>query len=1370
MDMTAARRSSWGLLMSVILALVSSARPGGAEFIEALDFRVERAPERAVVHALQVTVPPTIDGALDEQWWEDALVSPAFLVGGQPATHPTSLRAAFDDQNLYLAAVCTAPDPKRDVPADVHDGNVWGDDCIDLKLSPNGGATSMQFLVNANGARWDLRDGDDRWNPEWTCAAVLNDDGYVIQLALPLAEIGVAELQPGMSLLFTCGRADRTNRQLSTAFGETYGDVMKAAELVLGTAEERAARASAVSMTRDAQLAVYLDRDQYPSFQRLATGRIRTTSPSSGPELQGAPTIEIALLRDGREVEARTVTPVESPVLDFDFRVADIEPGACEIEVRLRDDGGVFASARQDFIIEQATAERSGRIPLTVTLAPAGFGGWGMTFGVPFPWGALDSADHVRLLDEAGREVAMQATVAGRWSKQGSIRWLLVDCVAPVGGEAGSYTLEYGPEVTRAAVPSPLLTEQTDEEITVGTGPLRLVIPRSEPTGIGEVWLDRDGDGEFADAERVLDPSAAIGPYLTDAEGTQYLGSRDAQAEVVLEEAGPLKACVRLSGWHVAESGERLGKFIVRLYAYRGLPQLRAMHTFIITADSDEAQYRDIAWSLPFGCLDYVLGTPNVSVGRVPEQGAYLRQRDDLCYKLYHDGAFKEEGEKSEGWVTVGSPGRWMTLAVRDFWQQFPKELEVTRDTLTVHFWPEHGEDPVRTGDNLSIRNAYHQWFAHEGEELDFRVPEEFLQFVKEDSERYNWPSAKVANAIGLAKSHEMLLNFHTRDWESARSRDVSRVFQDDPTAVVDPAWMCASGAFGSMHPQDREQFPEVETAIDETLDNIARLRAMDRDYGMFNWGDSHHNWDWAPRRWNMHRIWRNTHHGWTRWPWLMYARSGEKALLDWADANARHVADVDHCHYATEDLAKQTYPLQKLVGGICDYKGFVHWASGGRLHYNSIADSMIWHYYITGNRRSLTAALEHGAALIADGKPLAHREGAGRATSSAALYFLTWDNDYLEFLERTVDTLLNTQEEDGRFPQWENFSPYLQRYVDLTGSRRAKQAMTRWGDWICAQPPRAEGYHAKTNILAHAYLYTGDEKYLRAAAYDVEAAVDFIYRGPDPRYYGQFIRLRSNLDQSYFMQEVPYYLTALERLGHEPEPVHPTRTSIRTLSRETIDGEERYVFDARLRQTTDGPLALSVAVRGYEDASYEATLTPVGGGESATATGAPGHDERAVTLELALPADGALEYALRVFCPKNFFVNVPITDGDATLQEVYPIFADGTCVGDGFRWFFGVPDGAERFTLRYKGRSWPLQFDVQNPAGQVVSSDVWIGSNDLTERSQTVAVGDARREGWTFVVYGYGQACLLGLDASPAPADQLFYFAASAPKLFAPR
>ena len=59
---------------------------------------------------------------------------------------------------------------------------------------------------------------------------------------------------------------------------------------------------------------------------------------------------------------------------------------------------------------------------------------------------------------------------------------------------------------------------------------------------------------------------------------------------------------------------------------------------------------------------------------------------------------------------------------------------------------------------------------------------------------------------------------------------------------------------------------------------------------------------------------------------------------------------------------------------------------------------------YSQGDERSLTTALEHGRALIESRRALQHREGSGRTTSACELYFNSWDNDYLDFIERTVD------------------------------------------------------------------------------------------------------------------------------------------------------------------------------------------------------------------------------------------------------------------------------------------------------------------------------------------------------------------------------
>jgi hypothetical protein len=702
-----------------------------------------------------------------------------------------------------------------------------------------------------------------------------------------------------------------------------------------------------------------------------------------------------------------------------------------------------------------------------------------------------------------------------------------------------------------------------------------------------------------------------------------------------------------------------------------------------------------------------------------------------------------------------------------------------------VHLWPAHNVPPERTGPNLGIKTAYHQWFAHEGI-LDFKIPRQYLEYVKAESKEC-YPGALASNAIGLAKTHEMLLHFHVPSWEDARARSVARTFQANPTATCAPDWVCATGVFGNMQPLQPGRYERIERAMNATVANIFRLQEQDRDYGIFNFGDAHHNWDWQERRWDIHRIWRNTHHGWTRWPWLMYARSGRKDLFDWADRNARHVADVDHCHFATRPFLGLPWPRGKCVGGICDYKGFVHWASGARLCYNSAADAMLHHYYFTGDERSRTTALEHGAALLADGAAQIHREGSGRVTSAIALYFHTWDNNYLDFIERTIDVLLGTQREDGSFPQWEDFAPFLQRYVELTGSRRGKTAMIRWADSVCKKRLPQLGYTAKVSVLSHAYLYSGDVQFLRTAAYRVNASVDNQYLGEDPRYHGMFIVGHSNLDQSYLLQWLPYYLAAVARHGREPEPEEPDRTQIRTFDRVAFEPEQQaawlavhkanfekpYLWRARLCQSREAEFALHLELAGYPGQKYMAEVHVAGDKgppKVRTCLANPGHKSTA-TLDLTVPRDRALEYELRIYADNNFSVRVPVTYGQADLREVYPLCNGSTTIGDGFRYYFTVPAGATGFTFEYTGRAWPLRARLFAPTGECIVEDTWIGSNDLHHPSRRVgaSVGRCGYEGWSFSVSGYGQARLLECRLEPATAHSPVYFSLGKNKLFAP-
>ena len=866
------RAGRFALSVAVLLALSLPGR--AAPLLKRYAFRPRDETKRERIFVPPASRPPKIDGVLNDAAWKTAFKTNRLTwAHGRPATNKTQLLVTFDADNIYVAARCAVPSKaaiKARFPKGYNGGRTWGDECVDFKISGDGLRTTCQFIVTAAGAYFDGRNAKAKWNPRWSRATRIGDKEYTIEIAIPRTVVRIFAKGKGAPFLMSFNRTDRTAKPTQLlSFTEPYGDMRAAALFVMGSAKDQANLQATGTVRRDVDVALYMDRDQYPSFQELATGRVQVRSGPASPPLDNKATFELVLIRQGRVVRSQKVSPVTSEKLDFDMILAGLAPGDYILKARVLDGAKPIAEKTRAFRVREAVAKTTGRVAITVPPADGELARWPVTFGAPFAWGALRSTDHVKLFDAEGREHPVQVKVAGRWSKGGSVRWLLLDFIPPASRTARKYTLAYGPRIRRSpAKPVTAITE-TARSVTVSNGRYRYVFPKKKSPGLSEVWRDTNGDGKFE--RRLTSQTAEYGPRFVDGKGETYLGLLDPETEVVVEDRGPIKTCVRVSGWHVSKSGKRLGKFIQRYYFYAGLPYVRLYHTFIITGSSnratagikEETRYRNIAWVFPWRTMEYFLGTPVIHPGRVRGTGsAYMIQRDDRMGKVYSNGTFVDEFEKSEGWVCAGGPGSNVTLAVKDFWQNFPKELEAVRDRLSVHIWPKHGEAAIRTGKNLSIRNVYHQWFAHEGPVLDFKVPDEVLRYIKVDSQRYNWPNAKVINAIGLAKTHEMLLYFHDADWETAKARTVARVFQSNPTATCDPAYVCDTRVFGLMLPHAPKRFPKYERALDESLACIYRHREMDRDYGMFNFGDSHHNWNWQQRRWSLHRIWRNTHHG----------------------------------------------------------------------------------------------------------------------------------------------------------------------------------------------------------------------------------------------------------------------------------------------------------------------------------------------------------------------------------------------------------------------------------------------------------------------------------------------------------------------------
>jgi hypothetical protein len=161
---------------------------------EAYQLRIHRTPS-----------PITIDGSVQEPAWDSAEVATDFWMvlpmDTGRAKVRTDVRMAYDDQNIYLSAVCyhgDVPGPymveslRRDWAFGNNDNFIFFLDTFDDQTN------GFTFGVNAEGAQWDglLYEGGKanlNWDNKWTSAVRKYEDRYELELAIPFKSIRYKE-------------------------------------------------------------------------------------------------------------------------------------------------------------------------------------------------------------------------------------------------------------------------------------------------------------------------------------------------------------------------------------------------------------------------------------------------------------------------------------------------------------------------------------------------------------------------------------------------------------------------------------------------------------------------------------------------------------------------------------------------------------------------------------------------------------------------------------------------------------------------------------------------------------------------------------------------------------------------------------------------------------------------------------------------------------------------------------------------------------------------------------------------------------------------------------------------------------------------
>ena len=707
-------------------------------------------------------------------------------------------------------------------------------------------------------------------------------------------------------------------------------------------------------------------------------------------------------------------------------------------------------------LLALALQAAAGTVNLTVE-EPSGVPrqGWPVTSGIPLAEGALEDPQACALFTAADAELPLQTEVLARWP-DGSIRWLLVDFqVELAAGRKKTLSLRFGPDVRRGQIEEPVRVERrSDGRVTLDTGPVRLEYDPKRFFPQGQAWLTAGAGAQESDQRLTLN-CVADGVWLVDDRGRDHLAS-ERGAEITIEQAGPVRACLRITGHH---GPDPMFQYVARVHAWRGQPWIRVFYTFI-NDHQDELMAKIKRLELRFWA-GRDLDTKTCLLNGKPVAEGRLFQVDERQYLL--DG--KPAAGRGRGWAAVGSDRGGLAIGLREFWQNWPKAIDC--DT---------GDGYVRL-------------------ELCPGLPEG--QYAGKPLEEENKLYYQVRDGlhtfkVGVAKTHELWVNYFPGKPDADKLSQFFQAAEDPLLAVCEPAYVSQTKAAGELPPADPEKYAGYDAWLDRALEAHLKRRDEVREYGMLNYGD----W-YGERSVN----WGNLEYDLAHGLFLQYLRTGDRRFYLRAEQAARHHIDVDVVHAVNPHL-KNPWGDPPRVGDV-----WLHCLNhtGGYYDDSPLPVSRTYHmghstnfghvwvsgdldyYYLTGDRRALEVSREIADAMASH---MPTRYGTHiRALGWPMIlvldaYAATGDEKYLEAATKNWEVLRkNIDWERG----W---------VVRLAGDHclhpegsTQEERRTKYRDQRCqGNVPFMEGLTLCT--LARYHRVTGDPEVLRAITVGIDQMI----------------------------------------------------------------------------------------------------------------------------------------------------------------------------------------------------------------------------------------------------------------------------------------
>ncbi len=700
-----------------------------------------------------------------------------------------------------------------------------------------------------------------------------------------------------------------------------------------------------------------------------------------------------------------------------------------------------------------------------------------LSLGVPLPIGLAFPEVQWGIFGGKGSPRVAQTKVLATWPDR-SIKWLLV---AFLGSD---WCLESPALFLRPLQPGTEdgVAAASPRELRVDAGPGEVSID----TGEGEFRIRRGQGQLFCEAgsrdPRWLDPSGCRLLY-TDSRGRRGV----ARIETLhVTESGPVRAQVAIGG----KLGRRTGlRFSGDISCYAGSNLIRLRITL---ENPRRARHPGGFWdlgdpgSILLQDLSLELATQASTDRRIEflaESGARPLATSGDFFEIYQDSSGGENWQSRnhvnrDGRIPVAFRGyrvrtqegvgegfraspvaslvwdrKQISIALEDFWQQFPSAIELEGERLTARLLPR------QFGDLHEIQGGEH-------------------------NTRVLWIELGSAG-------------------EATSSQDLSWIY-DPPTVIPDPAWTAASEALPFFPSPEANRRIELQSLLDAALDGdrsfFAKREAID-EFGWRHFGDmwADHEEAYSPDPSPVISHYNNQYD-------LLYGlllellATGDRRWWQLADPLARHLVDVDIYH---TDRDKPAYngglfwhTAHYLDAGGCTHRTMstamvgksIPALGGGPASEHNYSSGLLLYHYLTGSlpARAAVTSLADWVVAMDDGTKHIfgvlsdrstgnasrtsgfHGPGRGAGNSINALldgWLATDKESYLTKLEalvrRTIHPSDDVESMDLGNAEWHwSYTVHLQallRFLETTRDRSdlddlktyVVAALHRYGRWM---------------------------------------------------------------------------------------------------------------------------------------------------------------------------------------------------------------------------------------------------------------------------------------------------------------------------------